>query len=506
MSNDQKPVKSHEVTASRNALNVAGPCFEQMSLIGQKTMAVSITIPRLGWSMEEGKFAGWLKRDGDTIRPGDVLFELEGEKALQEIESVDAGVLRIPPNGPQPGDVLKVGAVIGCLVQPGEMPDWNAPAVAPTAAAPRSPNTGDSKSPAFIDTDPSAETSHKEVPSASPSVRRLARELGVHLHKLPGSGRSGRITEADVRMASHAKPAAAHTASSEEVTAPSATVATPRARKAAERLGIDWRQVRGTGWNGRVRERDVLAAAGSSQDANSKTQVQASGRKSLSGRRRVIADRLTQSRIRTVPVTLFMKADAGNLVSLRQQFKVSGADLVPAYHDIVIKLASECLTRHPALAAVWDGDDLIVAGTGQHHIGLAVDSEEGLIVPVLRDVRSCTLPELAKASSKLIDRARAGRLGAMESSGAVFTVSSLGGLGIDSFTPVINYPEVAILGVGSIRKTPVVTNDDRIVVSHEITFSLTVDHRAIDGAPAARFLQDLKRAVENPAAILLGAT
>lgn len=476
-----------------------------MSLIGQNTMAVSITIPRLGWSMEEGKFAGWLKRDGDTIRPGEVLFELEGEKALQEIESVDAGVLRIPPNGPQPGDVLKVGAVIGCLVQPGETPDWSAPVVAQTEAAPPTAQAADSKSPAFIDTDPSAETSHKEVPSASPSVRRLARELGVQLHKLPGSGRAGRITEHDVRMASQTKPAAAHSAKG-EVTAHMATVATPRARKAAQRLGIDWRQVRGTGRNGRVRERDVLAAAGSSPATNSKTQVQASGRKSLSGRRRVIADRLTQSRNRTVPVTLFMRADASNLVSLRQQFKVSGIDPVPAFHDIVIKLASECLTRHPALAAVWEGDDLIVAGAGEHHIGLAVDSDEGLIVPVLRDVRSCTLPELAKASSKLIERARAGRLGAMESSGAVFTVSSLGGLGIDSFTPVINYPEVAILGVGAIRKTPVVTDDDRIVVSHEITFSLTVDHRAIDGAPAARFLQDLKRAVENPAAILLSTT
>ncbi|MFO0977647.1 MAG: 2-oxo acid dehydrogenase subunit E2 [Planctomycetaceae bacterium] len=464
-------------------------------------MAVSITIPRLGWSMEEGKFAGWLKRDGDTIRPGDVLFELEGEKALQEIESVDAGVLRIPPNGPQPGDVLKVGAVIGCLVQPGETPNWNSPPAA-------SPNlASDSRSPAFIDTDPSAASSHKDSPSASPSVRRLARELGVSLEKLPGSGRAGRITEHDVRMASQAKPAASFPATSSP--APTATrennpqskivVATPRARKTAARLGIDWRLISGTGRNGRVRERDILAASSSDSKPHSKT----GSRRSVTGRRRVIADRLMQSRNRTVPVTLFLRADASNVVSLRQQFRSTGAEPVPAFHDIIIKLVSECLIKHPALASVWDGDVLVVAGTDEHHIGLAVDTDEGLIVPVLRDVRSYTLPDLARASAKLIEKARAGRLGQLESSGAVFTVSSLGGLGIESFTPVINYPEVAILGVGAIRKTPVVTDDDRIIAGHEIVFSLTVDHRAIDGAPAARFLQDLKRSIESPAATLL---
>lgn len=458
-------------------------------------MAVSITIPRLGWSMEEGKFAGWLKRDGDHIRPGDVLFELEGEKALQEIEAVDGGILRIPADGPQPGDVLKVGAVIGCLVQPGENPDWEA-----------SPSNSDAKAPAFVDTD---ESSHKEPPAASPSVRRLARELGVSLTELAGSGRSGRITEQDVRVASvPSTPQALPGGTSQRTEAAqrveTASVATPRARKAASRLGIDWRQVPGTGRNGRVRERDVLAAA-DVKATSATVKNTTGGRKALSARRRVIADRMMLSRNRTVPVTLSIRADASNLVSLRQQFKTAGVEMIPAYHDILIKLVSECLMKHSDLASVWDGDELIVAGANEHHIGLAVDSPEGLIVPVLRDVRRSSLLELAVASSKLIDRARSGRLNSAESTGGFFTVSSLGSLGIEVFTPVINYPEIAILGVGAIRRTPIITDEDRIVMSQEISLSLTVDHRAIDGAPAARFLHDLKRAIENPSAILLNA-
>ncbi len=385
-------------------------------------MAHEIVIPRLGWSMEEGTFVGWLKKDGDWVRAGDVIFELEGEKASQEIEAVDEGILRIPPAGPKPGSVVKVGAVVGYLVAIGE-------------SIPRD---------------------NISAPTDRATIVELPLLAGVTTSTISPKRRT--------------------------------IVASPRARRIATELGIDWQRLSGTGAGGRIREQDIRAAmTGNGQ------------RRSLTARRRVIAQRMVASRQQTVPVTLTTKADATNLVKLREHFKSSSAAaIIPSYQDIITKLVAEALKQHPLLAGRWDENAIVLPAENELHLGLAVDTEAGLLVPVIRNVLGLTLAELAIQSRCLAEQARAGTLAAADMQGGVFTITNLGALGIDAFTPIINAPEAAILGLGAIRREPVVLNDGQIVARQQITLSLTFDHRIVDGAPAARFLQTMVSAIANP--------
>lgn len=379
-------------------------------------MAIPVTVPRLGWNMEEGTFVEWLKADGDAVRPGDAVFRLEGEKAAEDVEALDAGVLRIPDGGPKPGDRVAVGAVIGFLVQDGEA----APQLA--AATPK-------------------QTATVAVPEA-PVVTTVRADDG-------GS-----------------------------------QAVTPRARRLAARNGIDAANLRGTGRNGRVRERDVTAALGpTTTDAIPVTPI-----------RRAIAVRMSDSARTTAPVTLTALVDATNLVALRARLKADG-DPAPSYTDLLVKLVAHALGKHPLLTARWADDFLRPAD--RIHVGIAVDTDAGLLVPVVRDVPALSLRQLAERSRDLIERARAGRLSARELEGGCFTVTNLGAYGIDAFTPIINLPESAILGVGRISRRPAVVGD-AIVPREQVTLSLTFDHRVVDGGPAARFLQTLTGMIEEP--------
>ena len=443
-------------------------------------MAFEITIPRLGWSMEEGTFSGWLKQDGDTIQCGDPLFELEGEKAIQEIEAVDAGILRIPANGPQPGSMVKVGAVVGYLVAEGEsLPVGQTP----DASAIVSGNQELSEGTPSLPTETVA-VDAALPPAAGPSVRRLARESGVALEQVAGTGRGGRILAEDIERAS-----------SQPLPSPLSPIASPRARRVATELKIDWTQLTGTGAGGRIREQDVLAAR----------RAPAAGRRiPLTSRRKLIAQRMVASRQQTVPVTLTTKADATNLVNLREQFKTtSGESPIPGYQDIITKLVAGVLRQYPLLAGRWEEDAIVLPAENELHLGMAVDTDEGLLVPVLHNAAQLSLIELAARSRQLVGQARAGKLAAADMQGSVFTITNLGAFGIDAFTPIINVPETAILGLGAIRREPVVLDDGGIVSRHQLTLSLTFDHRILDGAPAARFLQDIATAIANPSAALL---
>lgn len=419
-------------------------------------MPVPVTIPRLGWNMEEGTFAGWLKQDGDTVRPGDTLFSLESDKATEDVESLDGGVLRIPADGPRVGDKLPVGRVIAHLVQPGEA----VPAVAPVAGvmgAAKSENGGP-----------------KPDHAAGPAARRLARELGVDLGQVASREGSGRVTAEDVRR-HHGRPAIS-----------------PRARRVAAELNVDCSGIRGTGKTGRIRERDVRAAAGA-----------AARPATMSPTRRLIAERMLHSARSTAPVTLTTRADATNLVNLRGQFQSAGpaaAEPVPGYTDFLVKLSAVALRQHPHLNARWEGGNVVPRESVD--IGIAVDTEAGLLVPVIRDVNGLTLRQVAARSRDLVERARKRKLSAAEMQGGTFTVSSLGTYGVDAFSPVINYPEIAILGVGTIRREPVAVGE-QVVVRDVVTLSLTFDHCAIDGAPAAKFLQSLCKVIEAPGPWLL---
>jgi pyruvate dehydrogenase E2 component (dihydrolipoamide acetyltransferase) len=462
-------------------------------------MANDITIPRLGWSMEEGTFVRWLKQEGDWVNKGDLLFELESDKALQEIESIDEGVLRIDAGGPASGQVLPVGQTIGRLLSKAEAA---APAGAPStkAAAPITPPAG-----ATPGETPPPMTSPGV---ATPSVRRLARQRGVDLQSIAGSGLGGRVLPEDIELTatsthhrgSHGDPGLPPIS-----TAPHRHRASPRARRVAADLGLDVSALNGSGRNGRVRERDVRQAAATETAATSRDDSAApSGRAiPISSRRRTIAQRMLASSHQTAPVTLTTRADATNLVGLREQFKAASHAPVPAYTDIVARLTALVLLEHPALAGRWRDDHIELPADNGWHIGIAMDTDEGLLVPVLREVDRRTLTEIASESRRLLDQARSGRLAAADMQGGVFTITNLGAYGIEGFTPIINAPQTAILGLGAIRLEPVVLPDGRIVPRDQLTLSLTFDHRAIDGAPAARFLQALSGAIANPSAWLL---
>jgi pyruvate dehydrogenase E2 component (dihydrolipoamide acetyltransferase) len=404
-------------------------------------MAIEITIPRLGWNMDEGTFVGWLKRDGERVAAGEPLFNLEGDKATQEIESIEAGILRIPPIGPGDGDKVAVGTVIGYLVAPGEPAPFEAETGVISVSTP----------------DAASQSSKQRI---SPRARRVARELAIDSRALKGSGRTGRILERDVRAA-----ARTHT--------------------------------------GRLPAIPAAFETGSPPDLPSGSRSQEYQKFPASAARRKIAERMLQSTLTTAAVTITTTVDATNLVNLRQQFKaVVQAGDMPAigYTDIVIKLAALALEKHPLLNACWNGEQILV--WRDIHIGIAVDTDAGLIVPVIRDVPGLSLRQLATASRALVDRARGGTITAAEIQGSTFTVTNLGPMGIEMFTPLINPPECAILGLGRIQNQ-VVVEDKQFVARDRMTLSLTFDHRIVDGAPAARFLQSLGRLIENPSPWLL---
>ncbi len=272
----------------------------------------------------------------------------------------------------------------------------------------------------------------------------------------------------------------------------------PRARRAARELKVDVAQVQGTGRTGRVRERDVLAVASTLPREPARATAGAP-----SPVRRTIAERMVHSLRTTAPVTLTTTVDATNLVNLREQFKAAAAapeGVVPSVTDFFVKLTALALQRRPDLNARWAGDR--IERLDEVNIGIAVSTEAGLFVPVLRDVPRLSLRQLARRSRELVEKARARRLTAEDMAGGTFTVTNLGAFGVDAFTPIINWPECAILGVGRVHRRPAVVKH-RVVPRDLVTLSLTFDHRVADGAPAAQFLQTLSGVIENPAAWLV---
>lgn len=399
-------------------------------------MPLEIVVPRQGWSMDEGVFVGWLKKDGDAVRAGEPLFTVESDKAAFDVEATDAGVLSIPAEAPAPGAVVKVGARLGYLLVAGEEPPGAVPPVAPT---PRAAST---------------------APAAPPPDATAAPVPAESVSLLPAESAPRAAAAAPLR-------------------------ASPRARRAAERLTVDLGTLTPSGRGGRIRERDVLAA----RPAATPRELP------VTTLRRTIAERMMQSRRDTAPVTLTCRCDATQLVATRRVLKAAGVGVVPSYTDIVAKAVADVLPRHPLMAARWERDRIVLPEA--LHIGIAVDTEHGLLVPVVRDVARRSLLDVAARSRELIEAARARRIRPDDLQGGCFTLTNLGGFGIEAFTPIINPPETAVLGLGAILREPVVREDDTLGVRDQMTLSLTFDHRVVDGAPAARFLQDLCRRLES---------
>jgi len=427
-------------------------------------MAIEITLPRQGWSMEEAVFVEWLKKDGDEVRVGDPVFSVETDKAVQEIESLDAGILRLTPKSPKKDDTVRLADVLGYLVAPGE--------ATPTGDIARA--TAASSAATAIVPSPGI----PQVGTAGPVVRPSA--------SLRAGGRLG---EASLPQSAIGRPVS------------------PRAARRAMQEGVDLRAVQGTGKGGRIRESDVVAAlqgksAPTPAVSTSATPVMPAvptipGRdEKVTTLRRTVADRMHRSKTITAPVTLTTRVDAGALVALREgmKAKAKGKKNVPAYGDIIMREVAQALMEHPALNARWEDDH--IRHPDSVNIGFAVDTEAGLVVPVVRDTPKHALQELADLTRDLAERAKARRLSVEEMSGGTFTITNLGMTGVDAFTPIVNWPECAVLGVGRITEEPVV-QEGKLAVGHRLWLSLTFDHRIVDGAPAARFLEAVRGRIEK---------
>ena len=374
-------------------------------------------MPRLSLTMKEGTVVQWFKKEGDMVKKGEPLVEVLSEKATYEVEAPASGVLR--KILAQEGTDVPVAGTLGIITAPDEeLPEIEAIAAATRVKAEEAVVVPERKPDERIE----------ERIIASPAAKRLAREHGVDLTQVRGTGPEGRIVEEDVRSLI------------EEVKI------TPRVR-------------------------EVIP---------------------LTGMKKTAAERVSLS-ARTAPQsTITMEVDMSNAVKLRERVHVS-------YTDMLVKTVAKASAEHPIMNSTLEKGKIKVFA--DINVGVAVATERGLIVPVIHNADKKTLEDIALVSKELIEKAKQGRLTKEELTGGTFTITNLGMYGVDVFTPIVNPPETAILGVGRVVERPVV-EDKKMVVRPVMRLSLTFDHRVVDGAPAAQFLQKIKNFLENPKASL----
>lgn len=417
-------------------------------------MPYEIVMPRLGWNMEEGTLVEWLKQDGERVSQGDTVCTIEGDKAATDIESFETGILKIPDDSPPPGRTVPVGALLGYIVAETELETFD-----PNADR---RHDGSGESVAAVPGGDGAEPGHDPTGRALEGSRDTVPTVGAA---------TGTLRERDLPAVS------------------------PRARRAAEAAGIDWPSLKGSGRSGRIVERDVLEAAGQ-LGRRASTMDGADGKATAvqGGLRRVIARRMAEAHRTTAPVTLHTEADVTALSSFfKDAFR-------PSWYDLMAGIAAIALAEHPVMNASWrDG----VALNDGIHIGIAVDTEGGVIAPVIRDVPGKSLQEISAASKRLIRAAQAGGLTLDQVEGGTFTLTNLGMYDVDAFTPIIHHPQCAILGLGRAAPRVVVLEeaDGSTGIRRIMALSLTFDHRIVDGAPAARFLRRIRRLAEAPESV-----
>lgn len=408
-------------------------------------MPIEILMPALSPTMTEGTLARWLKKENDTVISGDVLAEIETDKATMEIEAIDEGILGkiLVADGSQN---VAVNAVIGIILEDGE----ELGEIAPAAAAPKAqPESAPIEAPKIVAQAPSKVATSGRV-FASPLARRVATNKGLDLANITGSGPHGRIILRDVENAQLV-----------------AQQATPQ------------------------------AATHSNLDAPSTF-----NRVPLTPMRKVIAERLTESK-QTIP-HFYLSADCriDKLLTLRAEMNAGAekADKI-SVNDLIVKASASALMRQPKANACFDVD--AVQYFDHADIAVAVSIPDGLITPVIRNADQRALSEISTATKDLASRARDGKLASAEYQGGSFTISNLGMFGVDQFQAVINPPHACILAVGRGRKMPIVQEDGTLGVGTVMNITLSVDHRAVDGALAALLLDELKALIENPVKMLI---
>jgi pyruvate dehydrogenase E2 component (dihydrolipoamide acetyltransferase) len=412
-----------------------------------------ITMPKLSDTMVEGTIARWKKKQGDTIETGDILAEVETDKATMEMEAFDDGVLKevyVPDGG-----VAKVGEKIALILAEGESPDGAGAAPAEKAEAAPAAQPVESKA-APPPAAPATAAPSGARAKASPLAKKIAAERGVGLDGIQGSGPGGRIVAKDIP---------------EKGAAPAAGAPAPAAPAAAPK---------------------IQAAAGEGDK-----------RVPLTGMRRVIAERLLASKTQLPHFYLSIEVDAGSLMRLRKELNSANeAAGLPklTINDFILLAVARAASSHPYINASWAGDAIIQYGSVNISVAVAVD--EGLVTPVIRDANKLSLKEISAAVKDLAKRAREKKLKPEEYQGGTITLSTLGAYGIEQFFAIINPPQAAILAVGAIVKKPVVNAKGEIVVGERMAISLSGDHRVVDGAVGAEYLGTLRKLIENPALML----
>ena len=464
-------------------------------------MAFEIIMPKLGVDMQEGEIIEWKKQEGDVVNEGDILLEIMSDKTNMELEAEDSGVLLKITR--QAGETVPVTEVIGYIGAEGEVVADNAASAPATEAAPQVEEVATVEAPVVAAQAQAPVVREGGKVRATPKARKVARELGIDLAQVPGTGAKGRVHVDDVENFKGAQPKA-----------------TPLARKIAADLGIDLASVSGTGFGGKITKEDVLAISAPAQvkeaAAAAAPVVEAKPEKVLpegvevipmSAMRKAISKGMTHSYLTAPTFTLNYDVDMTNLMALRKQvldpimnktgMKVTFTDLIGL--AVVRTLMKE---EHRYLNASLIDDAQNIELHKFVNLGIAVGLDDGLIVPVVHGADKMSLSDFVVASKDVIKKAQAGKLKAAEMSGSTFSITNLGMFGTKSFNPIINQPNSAILGVSATIQTPVVV-DGEVVVRPIMGLCLTIDHRIVDGMNGAKFMVDLKHLIENPMELLI---
>lgn len=446
-------------------------------------MATDFVIPKLGENIEQATIVNWLVEDGDEVKEGQDILELETDKATLPVPANASGYIHLGPF--QVGDVVAVDQVVATIGQQSDSfaPGGNGADAKPRPKqAPAAEQPADKKAPAPAETKSAAQPQKTaaglpEGPKATPVAQKIADDLGVDLEAINGSGERGKITKEDVLQAASgeqkAEPAPQPKTAKEVKTAPTPPRAEPPVKPAS--------------FISATPQADVLE------------------RVPLKGIRGVIARRMAESVQTTARVTLVTEVDATEFVALREQLKAKFSNewgFAPGYNDLLAMIAASGLRQFPYMNARLSADGESIERLKPINLGMAVDTDRGLLVTVIRDADKKGLQQLGSEFRQMVQRARAGKSTPDDLSGSTFTITSLGIFRVDAFTPVINLPDAAILGVGRIKDKPVV-KDGQIVARKMVTLSLVFDHRLTDGAPAARFLDYICELIEEPYLLFL---
>ncbi|MCK1194520.1 dihydrolipoamide acetyltransferase [Streptococcus uberis] len=471
-------------------------------------MAVEIIMPKLGVDMQEGEIIEWKKQEGDTVNEGDVLLEINSDKTNMEIEAEDSGVLLKIIR--QEGDVVPVTEVIGYIGAEGESVDNIAssektseiPAPQSADAAPSVAPKEDVERPALAVAQTALSQGDGSPVRATPAARKAAKEMGLSLGQIPGSGPKGRVHVEDVENFKNAQPKAS-----------------PLARKMAADAGLDLASISGTGFKGKVMKEDILAAIEASKPAQAAAEKPAKEEKAkaelpegveiikMSAMRKAISKGMTNSYLTAPTFTLNYDIDMTEMIALRKKLidpimektglKVSFTDLIGM---AVVKTLMKPEHRYMNASLINDAQEIELHKFV--NIGIAVGLDDGLIVPVVHNADKMTLADFVVASKDVIKKTQAGKLKAAEMSGSTFSITNLGMFGTKTFNPIINQPNSAILGIGATIPTPTVV-DGEIVPRPIMAMCLTIDHRLVDGMNGAKFMVDLKNLMENPFGLLI---